>query len=51
MKKLVVSPSMVVLRASITSLMPPADTRLTRLSICRSPGPMPSIGEMRPPST
>ena len=38
-------------RARITSLTPPAATRSTRLSISMSCGPMPSMGEMRPPST
>ena len=42
---------MVVLRASITSFIPPSATRCTRLSIWRSLGPTPSIGEITPPST
>lgn len=41
-------PSIVELKARITSFTSPPFTRSTRLSICRSEGPMPSMGEMTP---
>jgi acetyl-CoA carboxylase carboxyltransferase component len=45
MKKLVVSPSIVGLSANITSLIPPAATLSTKLSICKFIGPTPSTVE------
>lgn len=48
---MVVSPSIVLANAKITSFTEPPATRSTSESISRSPGPMPSIGEITPPRT
>lgn len=50
-KKLVVSPSIVGESARITSFTSPLATRSTSESMVRSAGPMPSMGEIMPPST
>ena len=42
---------MVVLNAKMISFTSPSATRRTRLSIRKSLGPIPSIGEMIPPNT
>src|SRR5574344_269040 len=51
MKKFVVSPSIVVLSANITSITSSLLDLSIRLSISRSEGPIPSIGDIIPPRT